>query len=308
MIFVVTYFDSNYEKYMYHEPLVASLSINVSSASPAIADSLFNFTLRPNVSFSNVRLLLLVISAPGEFKRRQWIRSQSWGIAKHLEKYEAALVFVVGEDKNHSFTENLKEENEAFRDLLLDSYLEDSYVNLTRKVLSALYWTSIQPWKRLRYIAKIDSDTFINMRLLFKTSETMPHDSPCILGHVFVESLVVRVHGHKWYVSKAVYPQKYFPKYANGPSYVINRNAIPRLISLETLLDLRDRRELFLEDVYITGILRQRYGIELRNVDSFCFPMPVALHKKRLQKSVNKYISIHSVNEKDFEYFRNIIR
>lgn len=140
--------------------LFTVFAISKSRNSQRNAPGLFDYTRTPSTSLSCTRLLFLIVSAPGERERRATIRA-TWAREDRLEAIAAGRVFVV-----EGRSEGLDAEQREFGDILADGRLLGARRNLTRKVVSALHWVSRQPWKKLRYVAKVHSDSFVVPRFL----------------------------------------------------------------------------------------------------------------------------------------------
>ena len=261
------------------------------SDSPSLSAQLFKYTRTPNVSVTCPRLLILIFSAPGEKKRREAIRA-TWGHSRRLEASWAARVFVIG---GGSHSDQLDVEQRDFGDILTDGQLIDNYNNLTRKVVSALHWASAQPWQQLRYIAKIDSDNFVNVNFLrYLADKTWrSKGSLWMTGYRIAGRQPYRDKKHKWFVSKKEYRSRFYPPYFNGPHYMMTLEAARKATGNQTLLEIAAGRALRMEDVYVSGIVRERHRIpaitevgffpHLPNVNRFLREMPVfaAVHSLR---------------------------
>ena len=235
-------------------------------SSPLASLTSFNYIDEPTSLLPGTQLLLLIISAPHEFTRRLVIR-RTWARSQQLATWNASRVFVVGQAADAAIRWRCREEQSKFGDLLTDAHFVDSYRNLTRKVASSFFWVASQSWKDLRVVAKIDSDCFVRVEVLSVLAKTLSRleKDPFIAGYTseYIMPIVVRYYTSKWFLSKKVYPHSRFLSYANGPSYILSLSAVQRLINVETLQEVMKTRAIHLEDVYLTGIVRQRLNIKL---------------------------------------------
>lgn len=178
-------------------------------------------------------------------------------------------VFVVGQSQDQFTRWRCENEQKTFGDLLVDKNFLDSYRNLTRKVTSSLFWAASRPWSDLRYVVKIDSDCFVKVTDLSALTKRLmkSENEPHVVGYAWGEKhpVVNRDKKSKWYLSKKEYPHRFFPPYADGPSYMLSFTALQRMMNAETLQEIKTNRALFIEDVYVTGIVRQRLNIKLIN-------------------------------------------
>ena len=114
-------------------------------------------------SSSNLRLLIVVVSAVGHTKRRQFIRRHFADESHHRRK----LIFLVGSvirNGDHFVAEKLKNESLQHADIVQVGVI-DSYGNLTLKSVALLHWVYTH-CPKADYILKIDDDVFVNNKAL----------------------------------------------------------------------------------------------------------------------------------------------
>ena len=227
-----------------------------------IRKALFRYCLTPNVSPAHTRLLLLVMSEPSAASKRALIRA-TWGHRRRLRAAGAGLVFVLGAPQNVSQLHVILREQQSHEDILLDGLLTDTYRNLTRKVLSGLAWTTEQSWRRLRFVAKVDMDNFVNVTRLREVGEEAEKEAGKVwmTGRFLKRKTPKRDKTSKFYVSKRQWSAPTYPRYFSGPAYMMSITAAHSIASSEALRELRNGSALFLEDVYITGVFRKRLHI-----------------------------------------------
>ena len=155
---------------------------------------------QPGICSQELDLLMLVPSPPGASDVRDTIR-ETWGsVVKNgwphsQSKRKVALVFLLGrhpQPENFNLTE-LRQEAAAHGDLLMGDF-QDTYRNLTRKMMAGLHWVS-RNCPRAAFVLKADQDTFVNVeRLLDALNElqrTQPSMMPsAVLGEVLCSCLL----------------------------------------------------------------------------------------------------------------------
>lgn len=227
---------------------------------PVSGSKLFRFPLTPRLPKS-LQTLVVITSEPLELKRRQRLR-QSWAKSGILMKYKASAMFSVGNQRNSSLLRQSYEREQAqYNDILFDELLEDSYYRHTRKVIGALYWVSQQKWVNLQYIIKTDSG-FILPDFEEILPPVMPHSNVLV---IMSKNWIVSKHKKESLMEKG-FPIEYFrynriPTFAVGPTYALTLHSVTRLLCEETLKSIIDDNYVHIENVYITGILRDRCGI-----------------------------------------------
>lgn len=76
-------------------------------------------------------------------------------------------------------------------------------------------------------------------------------------------SKVIRKDKSKWYVSKLDYSFDWYPQYCSGNAYIMDSKLLPILLTASSLMPF-----LWVDDAYITGVLREGCNIPLVNIRS----------------------------------------
>ncbi|GAB1608685.1 beta-1,3-galactosyltransferase 2 [Argonauta hians] len=213
-------------------------------------------------------LLIVVPSIHDHMDIRNAIR-QTWAsVAKdHVwpgrkVRETVKLAFLLG---LHQFPERegiLIAESKKYGDIIQENFI-DSYYNLSIKILMALKWSS-NYCPGVNYILKADEDTFVNIPMLvdiLRLPETPRHS---IIGRIMPESKVYRF--GRWKVDKNTYPQKIYPPYAAGNTYII-----PGSIARKLFQASKYHVYLQVEDAFITGVLAQVIGASHFSIPGFTF-------------------------------------
>lgn len=164
------------------------------------------------VCSKNTFLTVLVISAPRNFLRRQFIRD-TWGnsyledikLLKHhktLSKLDRhiplkdmfKMVFVMGKTKDGTHMKEVHEEARLNKDIVFGDMIED-YRNLTIKTRLAIKWAYYDC--NAEYVLKTDDDVFVNNVMLVEWLKDMPRTN-FYTGFCNFGSPVVRDPGSKW--------------------------------------------------------------------------------------------------------------
>ena len=231
-------------------------------------------------------IVVLVHSFHPYFERRTSIR-QTWGGAISKGKWfdnntiEASikLVFVMGTHKNQMLNEEIWRENQKYHDILQGSFIDD-YSNMTLKSLFGLRYVG-DFCAGARYLVKSDDDMIINfpylIHLLNSTNMTR-----AIMGPYNSASKVYRK--GKWTLTKQLYPFYYYPPYESGSAYVISSDLVNPLYQLSRYVPY-----LFIDDVYITGILGKILGV--RHIDHAGFAFWTDKQPQPCDVKLNKVVT-----------------
>merc|ERR1712029_557652 len=232
-------------------------------------------------------VIIVHSSAHNGFERRQIIR-QTW--AKDEKYLPTQIMFLLG--KNAEFQHLIEEEIEAYNDILQADF-QDTYANLTLKSMFMLKYGELLPENVVKYVMKVDDDSYINLKRLVSYSEMIEKrcNQNCILGHVLgPDSPVIRSKDHDrkftvgWEVPWYIYNSTTFPNAVSGSGYLISRKSIPCLYKAGL-----DTSFLNLEDVFITGLAASACHIKLINSRWFNF---IGKNSRRVK---NHDILVHNV-------------
>lgn len=209
-----------------------------------------------NNNRTDLLLLITVITAVTHFEERQTIRDTWGGYARELG---AKLLFFIG----HPFQENLQkdivEEDNTYHDIIQENFL-DTYLNLSIKTLSTLKWVSEYCFQ-VKLVLKIDDDNFLNADQLYRfvNDKVQPKSMYGLLAH---EWKPMRDPDSKWFVPTEVYSSTYYPDFMAGPAYLFTGDCAPILYKASFKI-----APLYLEDVYVTGILAEFTGVQRFNLN-----------------------------------------
>ncbi|XP_071481039.1 beta-1,3-galactosyltransferase 5-like [Diadema antillarum] len=213
---------------------------------------------------SDVFILILVISSPGNHEQRQLIRrtygrNSSWPFDK---RGEIKTLFVLGVT---DISKQVVIDDEAYRygDIVQENFI-DSYHNLTRKTVAAFKWAS-RFCRHANFVMKIDDDVMLHQQRLRR----MLRNQPALnfsAGEVMIDTPVVRNASSsegKWYLSEEYYPNQTYPPYLNGHLYVLSSDLV------EAVYHTAVQTPLFpWEDVFV-GICLQKLRVKLTPIRFF---------------------------------------
>lgn len=228
----------------------------------------------------NVRLLVLVTSAPTHYDARMAIR-HTWG--HYGMRRDTVVAFFLGATGDQGTEEQLMGENTLFGDLIQGRFV-DSYNNLTLKTISILEWVDTY-CPQASFVLKTDDDMFINVPKLMQFMDKHSHDKRHIYGRLAKKWKPIRNKKSKYYVSPNQYLPKYFPDFTTGPAYLMTSDVIHDLYEKSL-----EQTYLKLEDVYTTGIVAQLVKVKRVHVTEF-LNRRIAFNACNIKKA----ISVHMV-------------
>ncbi|KAH8420434.1 hypothetical protein KR009_010305 [Drosophila setifemur] len=161
--------------------------------------------------------------------------------------------------------EQLVSEQQRFGDLLQGSFLED-YRNLSYKHVMGLRWAAEECKERAKFIIKLDDDIIYDVFHLRRYLEALEVGQPklatsstLLSGFVLDAKPPIRLQANKWYVSREEYPHALYPAYLSGWLYITNVPTASRIVAEAE----RDSTIFWIDDTWLTGVVRSRLGIPL---------------------------------------------
>lgn len=112
---------------------------------------------------------------------------------------------------------------------------------------------------KIRYVLKVDDDMMLNMQHIADFAEINPNFHRVIIGKLAKKWKPHRDVRNKWYVPPDAFNGTFFPNFVTGPAYFFTGDAALPLYDTA----VNDRAPLYLEDVYMTGIVAEKAGIKV---------------------------------------------
>ncbi|XP_016104177.1 lactosylceramide 1,3-N-acetyl-beta-D-glucosaminyltransferase A [Sinocyclocheilus grahami] len=214
----------------------------------------------------DVLLLLFVKSSPGNFRRRQAIRS-TWGnesYIRHKLGVTIKVVFAMGvhpdvlsdslqQKKMHK---ELHKEHMNHGDLVQQNFL-DTFHNLTVKLLLQFRWTH-ENCVHTHFLMSADDDVFIHLPNLVHYLQDLKRQNVRNLwiGHVHRGAPPVRRRDSKYYMPVDMYQWSSYPDYTAGAGYVVSGDVAAKIYQATLSLNA----SMYIDDVFM-GICAIAVGV-----------------------------------------------
>lgn len=174
------------------------------------------------VNKPSFRLIVLVITAPGNSERRDTIR-KTWLSEKPVS--EVKCLFSIGlKNINQDEIDTLKSENKKHNDLLLLPKQLDTYMTITKKVLQSL--VHIYENYEFDFLLKVDDDSFVVIDQILKELfrwQNKGTKAELYWGYFDGRARVQK--GGRWRETDWFLCDHYLP-YALGGGYVLSFNLV----------------------------------------------------------------------------------
>ncbi|KAM7302033.1 beta-1,3-galactosyltransferase 1 [Ixodes scapularis] len=251
---------------------------------PPYDKSRYRFTINPQLCSGKAgrSFLVLVQSASRNTERRNAIRD-TWASPTKDSFSGIRLGFVLGTPRKASLNDKVLREADEYRDIIMSNFTE-SYYNLSLSTVTLLRW-AVENCAGYDYLVKADDDAFLNLTALRKYLSDKPKKNS-IFGYLMRGYRPNRQRESKWYTPQDLYNKSRLPDFVSGFAYVITADAVPELYAAAKVIPLFP-----LEDVYVTGMCRERTRTVLRNAARF------HNHKKKKATSICSYANVLAQHE-----------
>jgi len=210
-------------------------------------------------------LIWIVTSYAGDPSARSALRRAYTD--EELRALKIKRVFLLGTLDNDTerktrVTQNaLIHEAQRFNDILQGDF-QDTYRNLTHKHLMGLRWAA-NNCKNVKYIMKMDDDIVVNMYGILEKLYSNIIEKDSLVGYILKNMVPIREPANKWYVSKTEYMGNIYPNFVSGWLYITHPEVVNRLIDYAE----SSNKYFWIDDVFVTGILRQALNIKIQNIN-----------------------------------------
>ena len=172
------------------------------------------------------------------------------------------LVFILFKSSSVDEEEIIKEHSKHGDILLGDK--EESYKSLVYKHVMGLQW-SAENCPDVEYVVKMDDDISVDWTGLINiVRKNQPKTAKMMMGMLQIRLPILRQNTSKWWVSEREYPGTHYPDFLSGWCYVTT------MAGVRAVLDMVDMEPVFwVDDVWITGVLAHKAGVQLVSLNMF---------------------------------------
>ncbi|CAN7997066.1 unnamed protein product, partial [Ixodes hexagonus] len=266
------------------KPKTSKLSAPKARWQPPYDESLYRLTINPRLCSGKTRrnLIVLVQSASKNFERRNAVRA-TWASPAKDPSSGVRLGFVLGTPSKTSLKDKVLRETDKHRDIIMSNFRE-SYYNLSLSTVTLLRWAA-QNCAGYGYLVKADDDAFLNLTGLRDYLSDKPKTNS-IFGYLMRGFRPNRRPKSKWYTPPDLYNKSRLPDFVSGFTYVITADVVPKLYAAA-----KETPMFPFEDVYVTGMCRERTRAVLRNAARF------HNHKNQKATGVCSYANVLAQHE-----------
>jgi galactosylxylosylprotein 3-beta-galactosyltransferase len=237
-------------------------------------------------------LVALVLSGPDGRNKRDAIR-ETWKTYCQPGEEPAVLVqFVIGTfGLSQPQLEAITQEQQAYHDLVLLPHLEESYYNLTLKLLQSFVWADEK--LKFSYLLKCDDDSFVMLHLIAEELSERTSSQSYYWG--FFDGRATPKKAGKYIEKEWFLCDRYLP-YALGGGYVVSADLVHK-VSL-----VSDGLRLYNNEDTSMGVWLSPYKAERRHDSRFdtefksrgCRNRYIVSHKQSPEDMRSKYELLQS--------------
>lgn len=181
--------------------------------------------LDPDAQTDNVAVFVMVFSRPTGGAKRNAIRETWIQLASGLN---TSTKFVIGtQGLNFTMKNNLAEESRKYKDLVLFHDLQDSYHNLTLKLLKGVVWAHENV--KFDFLIKSDDDLFIRLDQALAGVNSIKKQYQKRIYWGYFEGSATPMRTGKYQEHNWLKCPNYFP-YALGGCYVLSRSVVSMVV------------------------------------------------------------------------------
>ncbi|XP_043598943.1 beta-1,3-galactosyltransferase 5 [Bombus pyrosoma] len=178
-----------------------------------------------------------------------------------LKTLNVTRIFLLGMPKEKNILKYILKESQKYNDLLQGDFLEN-YKNLTLKHLMGLRWASSNC--RSTFLIKTDNDIVLNVFEMLELLQKKTIKENAISGYVLRKMKPIRTSNNKWFVTDEDFSDDVYPDFLSGWFYITNLKVAQLLVRASE----KFKNFFWIDDVFITGILREECGIKIEELNS----------------------------------------
>ncbi|XP_078486269.1 beta-1,3-galactosyltransferase 5-like [Ciona intestinalis] len=222
-----------------------------------------NINVSDKDSDTTWQMVTFVKSTATRHKERELIR-RTWASVSSVSGNRFETVFVIGETPSETANALIKEESERYGDILHYNGPDD-YTHIYSKTLSGMKWAKENLSPETFYTSS-DDDVTVDLAEVIqniesnkeKTSNEKWPEFPILCG--YLKGKVEPPHRNKndkWYIPSSVYKWTVFPQFCFGAYYTTSVSVASQLYTEALTSKVLGH----LDDVWLTGVVRERIGM-----------------------------------------------
>uniref|UniRef100_A0AAV2KSM7 Hexosyltransferase n=1 Tax=Knipowitschia caucasica TaxID=637954 RepID=A0AAV2KSM7_KNICA len=208
---------------------------------------------------SDVFLLLVIKSSPGNYERREVLR-KTWAQERKVNNLWIRRVFISGTsgsgEEKMRLNKLLRAEQNENNDIIQWDF-DESFFNLTLKQILFLEWME-KNCPNTRFLLNGDDDVFANTDAMVEYLHGLPGNngsSHLYTGFVFENTGPVRATTNKYFIPKQIQESNTYTPYCGGGGYLLSGYTAMVIHAMSKSIDVHP-----IDDVYV-GMCVEKAGL-----------------------------------------------
>ncbi|KAK7068501.1 hypothetical protein SK128_009088 [Halocaridina rubra] len=241
----------------------------------------------------NLEIIAYVHSSISRVKKRNETRHTWAAVSSYNVGIFLGVIYVVGRAKNAYEDQIIRDESLQYHDIVQVD-IEEDYHLLSYKSLAALSWIHLH-CSEIPWTIHVDDDVVIDVFLLSLNLRDLNASDVEYFYCNIMYSNVMRE--GKWAVDPRDYSSEKYPAFCSGLMWFIPTRLIPRLLYAS-----QEAPFLWIDDVYVTGILAEKANISL--VDD-----PDGFGSQKInRKDIGRLMSWHAIKADRRQCWNDIVK
>jgi hypothetical protein len=226
-----------------------------------------------NNTSANPSVFIAIISAPGNFKKRNdigetWLIHLQRALAKNLLGISTRYGFFLGQTQDDSIQKRIEEESQIHKDIV-QIEMDDSYRNSTLKGIAVLNWVR-QHCAKVDLVFKVDDGVYVNVHNLVNFVRSNYQSNNSVFGygiHYSHSQRLDKFTPNRMDTTFEEYPWRHYPNYFSGqpsPYFMHGSAIIPLLAASQTTPLIPSFEPMPNSNIFLTGLCPEKAGVKMR--------------------------------------------
>lgn len=220
--------------------------------------SIIKFVIKPKCDINFI--VWIVTSSANDAAYRTALRYAY--PSEMLKSLNVTRIFLLGRPKEENMWKYILKESQKYNDLLQGDFLEN-YKNLTLKHLMGLKWVSSNC--KANFLIKTDNDIVLDIFEILKLLQEKKIEENTMSGYILRNMKPIRISNNKWFATREDFPGEIYPDFLSGWFYITNLKVAQLLVNTSE----KFKNFFWIDDVFVSGILRQKCDIKLKELNNF---------------------------------------
>lgn len=238
-----------------------------------------------------IDLFIAIPNRPSDF----FIRTLYRKYYKNIKN--AKLYFFVSSSQDEIVNKDIIMESEIYGDIILFKELA-SYRSSSIQMYLIYKWMDSNNCYNFKYFIYHQSDVFFNFKNFLKDDLFLSKTPVPVIGVLYRNNPVVRTIGSPWYLSEAVYSEKYYPDHPSGTLFMLSSDIVKKVNSVIYNVDPK----IWMDDVFM-GFVLKKLNVGITDLVKRAAVVYPYFGSMTIDQAVNSFIYVHIATPGQFILF-----